>query len=158
MKNMTRKEGYVLIVLVFLSLLIAAIPMIRAQRMVEFDAADSFLQITVKQQNMEEKEASFIRRSYQIDETQYKNAHVYGHKGAMEVEEIAVFEVDYQQAEAVLAACEKRISSLKQSFAGYGTTQLEILDKAVVRQYGNLILCIIKDDGAALLKEMENAL
>lgn len=158
MKQMTRKEGYVLIILVFISLLIAALPMMRSQRMYEFKAIDSFFQTAVKQRGMEAKETSFIRRSYQIDERQYKQAQVYGHKGAMEVEEIAIFEVDDQYADIVSAACEKRISSLKQSFAGYGTTQLETLERAVVKQYGNLIVCVIANDGEALLKEMENAL
>lgn len=158
MKQMTRKEAYAVIILVFISLLIVLVPMKKAQRIYEFEAIDNFLQTVAKDRGMESKETSFIRRSYQMNEEHYKKAHVYGHKGAMEVEEFAIFEVEFQDSEAILAACEQRIATLKQSFQGYGATQMETLERAVIKRYGNLILCVIGNDGEALLKEMENTL
>ncbi len=158
MKQMTRKELYMIIVLVFISLTIVIFPVIKAQRIYEYETIDHYFHTIATQRGMETKDASFFRRSYSMNQDEYQNAQIYGHKGAMEVEEFAIFQVDYANAESVVQACEKRISNLKQSFAGYGTTQTEILEKAVVKQYGNVILCVIGNDGEALLKEMENAL
>ena len=55
----------------------------------------------------------------------------------------------------MLRKCEQRIKALKQSFAGYGITQLEVLEHAQIQRYGNLIVCIIASDADALLRESE---
>ena len=156
MKQMTRKELYMIIVLVFISIAIVIFPVIKAQRIYEYE--DRYFQSIATQREMEKKDASFLRRCYPINPNEYQNVQIYGHKGAMEVEEFAIFQVDYANAEAIMQVCEKRISALKQSFAGYGTTQMETLEKALVKQYGIVILCVIGNDAEALLKEMENAL
>ena len=73
----------------------------------------------------------------------------------MNVEEIAVFEAVRDYENTVVNACEQRIDTLKQSFAGYGITQLEVLEHAQIPRYRNLSGCIIASDADALLRDSE---
>lgn len=158
MKQLTRKELYVIGILVLFSMCLLVYPLLQAQHLYDIEKVNTVFQTVSKQRQMEKKDSAFIRRSYQLNEDAYRNAYIYGHKGAMEVEEIAVFEVDNQQREAVISACEKRIAMLKQSFDGYGLTQMEVLNQAKIKQYGNVIVCMITKDADSLLQESEAAL
>lgn len=155
MKQLSRKDCYMIIMLIVCSVLLFAYPFFKAQHVYEFDTLSSHFQITAKMRQMEEKSTQFIRRSYRLQEEAYHNVHVYGHKGAMNVEEIAVFEAVRDYENTVVNACEQRIDTLKQSFAGYGITQLEVLEHAQIQRYGNLIVCIIASDADVLLRESE---
>ncbi len=155
MKQLSRKDCYMIIMLIICSVLLLAYPFFKAQPIYEFDSFSNHFQIAAEKRQMEKKSTSFIRRSYHLQAEAYHNVHVYGHKGAMNVEEIAVFEAVPDYENTVVNACEQRIDALKKSFAGYGITQLEVLEHAQIKRYGNLIVCIIALDADALLRESE---
>lgn len=60
MKQMTRKELYMIIVLVFISLTIVIFPVIKAQRIYEYEAIDHYFYTIATQRGMETKDASFF--------------------------------------------------------------------------------------------------
>lgn len=158
MKQTMRKEFYVCMALIIITLLMISLPIIKAQRLYEWKAVDHFFAEIAKDKNMETKDASFIRRCYQLSEENYLNVHVYGYKGTMDVAEIALFEVQEQQPDVILTACEKRIAALTQSFQGYGTTQIATLERSSIKQYGNIVICVITDDSDVLLTMLEQSL
>jgi len=157
MKKARRSEYAVGLLLSLLAIMIVVLPFVQAQDVYSYDDVNAYIAEIISTRDMEKQDASFIRRSYTMRD-RYQKGDVYAHKGAMDVEEIAVFEGDYQQAEGLVKACEKRIADLKSSFKGYGTTQNEMLAKALVRRYGNIVICVIADDSAAILAQMEEAL
>ncbi len=156
MRKAWRSELVIGLLLFFLALMILISPFLQAQDVYNYDDVNAYFAEIIATRDMEEQDASFIRRSYAMSDS-YQKAHVYAHKGAMNVEEIAIFEGDDQQAAELVKACEKRVADLKSSFKGYGTTQNEMLEKAQVHRYGNIVICVIADDSAAMLERMEDA-
>lgn len=101
------------------------------------------------------QETKWIRRSYGLNEDQYAGAAVYAKEGAMNVEELAIFEAqDQAQLPMIRQACEQRIQNQIKSFTGYGETQVRMLKKAQIKQYGSVIVCVIHDDVEAFLPSL----
>lgn len=149
-------ERYALLFVLGLMILCLWMPFSSTSSPIAYEQLQSRAEQVVQEKGLEKKEVTLIRRAYHLTMEQYSKGEVYGYEGAMNVEEIAIFEaVGEEQATSIKAACEQRIQEQIKSFEGYGETQAAILKKAVVKQYGNVILCVILDDVQTILPHME---
>lgn len=93
-------------------------------------------------------EEGVIKMLYNIED--YVSAYVYIGSGAT-AEEIAVFELaDADSAAAALALVEERVATQTEDFESYVPAEVQRLENAVVKQYGNyVIMCVSEGDKAA---------
>lgn len=153
------QEGMMTLLLLGIAIVILILPLNHQIPVYQSEDILEVWQPKITERTLIEKDASFLRQAYGLTNEQYASAHVYGYVGAMEVEEIAIFQADHEeQAKALYQACEKRIDQQIKSFQGYGETQVAILQAAIIRQYGNSVVLVIAQDAREWIETLEESL
>lgn len=97
--------------------------------------------------DMEQGDNQMIRRLYGLDPDSFAGICLYYPTTNMGAEELLLVELtDLSQQDAVVSAVEERIASQMSSFDGYGVTQYEMLENAVVEVQGNYLLLAVAAD------------
>ena len=100
-----------------------------------------------------------LGRLYGLAAGDYEGVMLYCPTTNMGAEELLVIKLkDTAQQETVKAALEARIQTQKNSFEGYGVTQFEMLEKAVIEVQGNFVLLVVAQDPAPVRKAFLDAL
>lgn len=111
-----------------------------------YEQAKQALSNHIIEDELDEQDAKFIRRSYGLSTDQYTSASIYRKHAAMDVEEIAIFQITDRDEAAVVKGCEERIRQQIESFAGYGEKQVEQLQKAVLLHNEEMVILIIDEE------------
>ena len=94
-----------------------------------------------------------LRRFYQIDEKETNGCFYYKAASPMAVEEFLIIKAhDRKQADTFLEAAQSHLSSQKQVFEGYGTSQMALLNEAIAASHGNYVYYFCGADASALQK------
>ena len=94
-----------------------------------------------------------LRRFYQIDEKETNGCFYYKAASPMAVEEAVIIKAhDRKQADTFLEAAQSHLSSQKQVFEGYGTSQMALLNEAIAASHGNYVYYFCGADASALQK------
>lgn len=114
----------------------------------------------IDMENMIPGDNRMIKRFYGIDPAAYESCILYYPTTNMMAEELLIVKLaDPAQAEAVRAACEKRIDTQKNTFEGYGVEQFQMLSShAIIEVRGNFVLFVVNNDADAALKAFLGAL
>lgn len=108
---------------------------------------------------MVEADAQSLKRLYGLDGNDFEGVMLYYPTTNMGAEEILLVKLtDTSQQEAVKTAMETRIANQMNSFDGYGITQYEMLEKAVVEVQGNYLLMVVAADPAPVRQAFLDAL
>ena len=108
---------------------------------------------------MVEADAQSLKRLYGLDGNAFEGVMLYYPTTNMGAEEILLVKLaDTSQQEAVKAAMETRIANQMNSFDGYGISQYEMLEKAVVEVQGNYLLLVVAGDPAPVRQAFLDAL
>lgn len=86
-----------------------------------------------------------IRRIFGLNAADYDLAVYYMPAETMDVCEFLLIRADAESAAAVLAAMESRIASQLAAFTNYGEHQTELLNHAVIRQFGDYLCLIVSE-------------
>lgn len=87
-----------------------------------------------------------LRRAFGLNAADYDLVVYYMPVDSMNVDEFLLIRTDESRVEEVQAAMESRISSQLAAFDHYGEKQTELLNKAVIRQFGNYICLIVSEE------------
>lgn len=87
-----------------------------------------------------------LRRSFGLNAAEYDLVVYYAPAEALDVCEFLLIRADESQLAAVQSAMENRIASQLAAFDHYGELQTELLNKAVVQQFGNYLCLIVSDE------------
>lgn len=140
--------GSCLILLLFLWL-----PFYNVEKLPNYESSIQRLQDVLKQGELQQQDAKFIRRSYGLQEQQYDLAGVYRKHSTMDVEEIAIFSIhEGQSIEEIVQGCKKRLDAQIESFAGYGEEQVVLLQNAVLLQNKQMVIMIVHKDSSAIVQ------
>ena len=91
-----------------------------------------------------------LRRFYQIDEKETNGCFYYKAASPMAVEEVLIIKAhDRKQADTFLEAAQSHLSSQKQVFEGYGTSQMALLNEAIAASHGNYVYYFCGADATA---------
>lgn len=86
---------------------------------------------------LEEGDANTLKRLYGLDGAEYEGWFLYTSGSMMDVTEVLVVKVrDEDQLSALETAANKRLEEQKNSFNGYGTNQMDLLNHGVLREKG----------------------
>ena len=108
---------------------------------------------------MAEADSQMLGRLYGLSAGDYEGVCLYAPTTNMGAEELLVIKLkDRSQQEAVKAAIEARIQTQMDSFEGYGVTQYEMLENAVIEVQGNFVLFVAAADPAPVRKAFLGAL
>lgn len=122
------------------------LPFLLTASLPSYEQAKQALSNYIIEDELDEQDAKFIRRSYGLSTEQYASASIYRKHAAMDVEEIAIFQVTGKDEEVVVKGCEERIRQQIESFAGYGEKQVELLQKAVLLHNEEMVILIIHEE------------
>lgn len=86
-----------------------------------------------------------LRRAFGLNAADHDLVVYYMPGASMDVCEFLLIRTGEGNLEAVQAAMENRIASQIAAFDHYGEKQIELLNKAVIRQYGNYLCLIVSD-------------
>ena len=87
-----------------------------------------------------------IRRVFGLNAADYDLVVYYTPKETMDVCEFLLVRTDEGNIAAVQAAMENRVASQLAAFDHYGEHQVELLNKSVIRQYGDYICLIVSEE------------
>lgn len=108
---------------------------------------------------MVEADAQSLKRLYGLDGNDFEGVMLYYPTTNMGAEEILLVKLsDTAQRETVKTAMETRIANQMNSFDGYGISQYEMLEKAVVEVQGNYLLMVVAADPAPVRQAFLDAL
>lgn len=108
---------------------------------------------------MAEADNQMLGRLYGLSAGDYEGMTLYAPTTNMGAEELLVIKLkDRSQQEAVKAAIEARIQTQMDSFEGYGISQYEMLQNAVIEVQGNFVLLVVAADPAPVRKAFLGAL
>ncbi|MDD6024461.1 MAG: DUF4358 domain-containing protein [Oscillospiraceae bacterium] len=108
---------------------------------------------------MVEADAQSLKRLYGLDGNDFEGVMLYYPTTNMGAEEILLVKLTAtSQQEAVKTAMETRIANQMNSFDGYGITQYEMLEKAVVEVQGNYLLMVVAENPAPVRQAFLDAL
>lgn len=99
-----------------------------------------------------------LRRSFGLDATNYDLAVYYMPTSSMNVEEFLLIRGDESTLSSVQSAMEERIADQISIFEHYGEKQTELLNKAVIRRFGNYICLIVAEDPDVWLNAVKSLL
>jgi hypothetical protein len=100
--------------------------------------------------NMRQADSQNLKKYYQLSASDYDGVAFYLGNSNMDVEEILIVRMkDTSQADALRQAMEKRVSTQKQSFEGYGVSQTKLLEDSVLDIRGNYALLVINEKAQA---------
>lgn len=108
---------------------------------------------------MAEADNQMLGRLYGLSAGDYEGVMLYCPTTNMGAEELLVIKLrDTDQQETVRTALEARLQTQKNSFEGYGVTQFEMLEQAVIEVQGNFVLLVSAQDPAPVRKAFLDAL
>ena len=100
---------------------------------------------------MQEGDSRMIRRLYGLEEDSYETATLWYPVTNMGAEELLLVRLkETTGQELVRTAMENRIAQQMDSFEGYGVSQYEMLENAVIEMQGNYILFVSASNPAAV--------
>ncbi len=151
----TAKWLLVALLLVFVVVLLSANRVSQAS----FDSVKDAVCDAADLTTMTEADGQMLGRLYGLTAGDYEGVMLYCPTTNMGAEELLVIKLrDTSQQETVKAALETRIQTQKKSFEGYGVTQFEMLEKAVIEVQGNFVLLVVAQDPAPVRKAFSDAL
>ena len=100
-----------------------------------------------------------LKRLYGLDPSEYEGILLYCPTTNMGAEEILLVKLtDVSQQDTVRAAIEARLATQLSNFDGYGVSQTEMLNNAVLEVQGNYILFAVAADPAPIRQAFLDAL
>lgn len=104
-----------------------------------------------KEDGMTKGTTQDLKKYYGLNANDYDGIMLYIPDDVMSVNEILVVKLkDKSQAETVEKAAEKRLSTQKSSFEGYGAKQTKLINSAVLDDRGNYVILVISEDADAI--------
>lgn len=102
-----------------------------------------------------EKDKRFIRKVYELNDSDYTTILSYGATSAMEVNEICIAYYDSEeQKQHLVAQLQARIDHQYKSFAGYAPRQADLLKKAVLLEKRKYVILIIHKDSETIKENL----
>lgn len=107
-----------------------------------------------------EKEGNqMIKKIFGLNAADYEGIVYYKGHEALDVHEILIVKLkDRSQASAVTEAIQNRIDTQIESFTGYGTDQIRLLNNHEVSVNGNYVFYAVSENAAELLKAYKQSL
>ena len=126
----------------------------------EFADVKKAVEKTVKDdKTMLEGDNVMVKRLYGLNPADYDGVLLKYPSTNMNVNEVFLVKLkDLKQQEQVQAAVEKRLSTQKNNFDGYGTNQYSILEKSVIDVQGNYVMFVVSEKTAPIVKAFEDSL
>lgn len=87
-----------------------------------------------------------LRRAFGLNAAEHDLVVYYMPTDSMNVDEFLLIRTDEDSLDSVQAAMEGRIASQLAAFDHYGEKQTELLNKSVIRRFGNYICLIVAED------------
>lgn len=135
-----------------LALYLCIVPFQQGKRNMDMDVVLETLAPYVETSDLQEQNAAYLRKHFQLSTEQYKEAHVFASGNAMQVEEIVIVVSDTYKDEQIYNIVKQRIENQEKAFKGYGDQQMDVLNKAQIIQQGTYtILLILPDTDAAVM-------
>lgn len=104
-----------------------------------------------KEDGMTKGTTQDLKKYYGLNANDYDGVMLYIPNDVMSVNEILVVKLkDKSQAETVEKAAEKRLSTQKSSFEGYGVEQTKLINSAVLDSRGYYVMLTISEDADAI--------
>lgn len=117
-------------------------PFLGATQDVELTVYEEVAQPFLEQVTVQSKKR--LESSYQMHMDEVEEYLSYGPVSYMNVEELTVFrQSDPQKRAVIVEKVKQHIEKQKKSFDGYGVTQMELLENAIVEERGYYIFCLI---------------
>lgn len=99
--------------------------------------------------DMHEADRRMVKRFYGLNANDYENCVLYSPGSNMDAHELLLIQMkDLSQRDTVESAIQKRLSTQKKSFDGYGAEQTKMLNDCVLKIKGNYVLFLVCDDAA----------
>ena len=114
---------------------------------------------TLDLSQMQEADNQMIKRLYGLNPADFGQITLWYPTTNMGAEEVLIVQLtDISQQEAVSAAVDARLETQKNTFDGYGVSQMALLEKAAVEVRGNYILFVCHDNVDAAVQAFLDAL
>lgn len=147
--RMRRKLCY----LVFVAIVIAALaaPFLRADKKVPFATMQKAVQTLVNPKDFKQEGKTYIRKTYELNDSDYDHIICYGIPSAMEVNEFCVVQAhNPHKKDLVKEKLQGRIDRQYKSFSGYAPRQSALLKNAVLYEKGDYVIMIIHKNAQAM--------
>lgn len=110
------------------------------------DKCQTILEKIAEDDGLKEAGDMQIRRAFGTNLSEYGDYIYMTTSDTMTVDEVLLVEADPEYHEAIMDAMNTRLDAQKEAFDGYGTDQMEILSKAIIRESGNYVWFIVSKD------------
>ncbi len=81
--------------------------------------------------------------------------HYFSSTDSMYVYEFVLIRADEASMDSLQATLEEHVATKLEAFRGYGELQTELLEKAIIKQYGNYICLIVTDEPTVWLNAVK---
>lgn len=144
------------LIVLIIALIACYLPFYNADRNIPFEVMKAKAQALVMEKEFKVQDKKYIRRQYQLSESDYQNIICYGPISAMEVNELVVVEAkDDAQKQHIRSQLKKHLDQQLESFQGYAPRQADLLQKAQLYEIGAYVILIVSEDEDALRQELD---
>lgn len=124
-----------------------------------FASVEKAVYLAVQSKTLEEADGQLMKRLYGINEKDFDDIILSYTNETMGVEEILLIkDKNAESLDAAEEAVQKRVSTQKKNFEGYGEEQVKLLNQAVVERKGNFLLFVVSPNAEKCRKAFLNTL
>lgn len=128
-------------------------PFYQVNNSVTMDEIQDVLNSYINNESWEQKDKQFIRKHYQLESEDYQDLLIYASPSAMEVDEITV--IKSENVKKIHNSFSQRVETQLNNFRGYGISQCELLNHAVILEKGNYIILIVSANADQINKDLQ---
>ena len=141
-----------------LLLVALVLPFTRADKHVAYDVVAKEVEKIAKtyEKDVSLKDKKFIRKVYELNDSDYVHVLSYGANSAMEVNEICVAQFKNEtQKERIKAQFQTRVDQQYKSFAGYAPRQAQYLKDAVIMEADTYVFLIVHEKSETMKEDLQ---
>lgn len=133
-----------------------ALPFLRADKDVSFVTLQKEIHELANSQELKEEDRSYIRKQFELNDSDYQNAICFGPISAMEVNTLMAVECTSEQKEYIQKQMKNKVDKQYKSFANYAPRQANLLKDAHIFEKGDYIFLIIHKNDQVLQSKIES--